>query len=621
MTLTVELLPAVTPTVTLTQPESNFSVSLSLVQIGPKGDVGDVNPLSIQAVTDAQAAATAATQKAADANASAVQAVQAKQDAETAKNAAVAVVTGGTASLNPAAGKIPIADADGRISAEWIRQQTNDIGVPGTLGFGVGIAPSIPSGYSVMTGTTILGHDNYGNYQYSDGSVMVWVPRCWFKYGLGVANNGITEGVWDVKPANAFKDEATANAAGYMSHRADWDGGLLMPGQMVDKYQVSNNGGIGSSIKNAMPVVSGPSTGQVGFNALNGAPTNAYHGAIVASKTRGAQFFPTSRFIYAKLAILSLAHAQASTNTTYAAWYGATTNFPKGNNNNNLKDVNDATVTYTTAGASSYPNFALTGSGVPFNKTTHNGQNCGIADLNGNLWEISLGMTCIAVSKTITAATQANPVQITAAAHGFATGDIVMITSVVGMTQINDKLYKITVNGTDTFTLDGCDGTAFTAYTSGGSVARGKWYAAKKSVAMKDFTSGTTLATDHWGATGVAAMMDQIYPEFRLDYPNNGFAQRFGNGSGLVFSNANTGNDWTLTGLGIPKTTGISTSGTNAYGQDYYYQYVRDQLCVLSGGYWVNGTNAGVWNSYLNYLRADSNYLVGFRSASYPVAP
>lgn len=33
----------------------------------------------------------------------------------------------------------------------------------------------------------------------------------------------------------------------------------------------------------------------------------------------------------------------------------------------------------------------MTGSGVPFAKTTHNGQACGVADLNGNMWEVASG--------------------------------------------------------------------------------------------------------------------------------------------------------------------------------------------------------------------------------------
>ena len=471
-----------------------------------------------------------------------------------------------------------------------------------------------------MVGTTILGHDNYGNYQFSDGSVEVWIPRCWFKIGMGLEANGLEVNKVLVQPADYFRSESDANAAGYMSHRADWDAGILQPGVMVDKYICSANGGIASSIKNAMPMVSGPVAGQVGFSAVGA--TNAYHGAIAAAKTRSANHFPASRFIVAKLALLSLAHGQAATSATHCAWYNAAgnINFPKGCNNNALKDTNDSSVTYTMAGASSYPAMPLAGSGVPFAKTTHNGQPCGVADLNGTVWEINLGMTCIATGKAISAATQTSPVQLTVTGHGFETGDLTMITGVVGMTQLNDKSYKITVVDANTVTLDGVDGTAFAGYTSGGTLTMGRWYAAKKTTRMASYTAGTTLATDHWGATGVAATMDRVYPAFRTDYPNNGFAQRLGNGANQVLSGALSGNDWTLSGLGFPIAMGMSSAGSSRFGQDYYYQYVRNELCVISGANWGNTSLAGVWAASLSNGRTIANSFSGFRAASYLVS-
>ena len=38
-----------------------------------------------------------------------------------------------------------------------------------------------------------------------------------------------------------------------------------------------------------------------------------------------------------------------------------------------------------------YSNCGKTGSGTPFAKTTHNGQNCGVADVNGLMWEVNTG--------------------------------------------------------------------------------------------------------------------------------------------------------------------------------------------------------------------------------------
>lgn len=74
-----------------------------------------------------------------------------------------------------------------------------------------------------------------------------------------------------------------------------------------------------------------------------------------------------------------------------------------------------------------------------------------------------------AAAKTITAATAANPVVVTATAHGYANGDIVYIDSVVGMTELNGRSYVAANVATNTFELKGVDGTGFTAYASAGS--------------------------------------------------------------------------------------------------------------------------------------------------------
>ena len=323
--------------------------------------------------------------------------------------------------------------------------------------------------------------------------------------------------------------------------------------------------------------------------------------------------------------MLATAHGQAASAATYCAWYDATLaiNFPKGNNNNALKDTNDTSVVWESDG---YTNCGKTGSagygggaGNVFAKSAHNGQNCGVVDLNGNLYEVSLGMTCIAASKTLTGATQANPCAITIVGHGYTTGDVVMITSVGGMTQLNDKLYAITVTSPDAFTLDGIDSSGYSAWTTGGSVTKGAFYVAKEATAMKSFTGGNTLATDHWGATGVAAMMEALTPAFATASGANGFARRYGSTTNQVLEEETSGNAWLLTGLGLPKAGGVSAGGSNLFGVDYYYQYIRNELCLRSGGDWDDTSAAGVWLLLLSNDRAGSADNVGFRSACYSV--
>lgn len=77
-------------------------------------------------------------------------------------------------------------------------------------------------------------------------------------------------------------------------------------------------------------------------------------------------------------------------------------------------------------------------------------------------------------AKTITNITKgedAIPI-ITSAAHGFSNNDRVIITSVSGMAELNNREFTVTAATTNTFKLSGIDGGTYTDYVSGGSVAK-----------------------------------------------------------------------------------------------------------------------------------------------------
>jgi len=76
--------------------------------------------------------------------------------------------------------------------------------------------------------------------------------------------------------------------------------------------------------------------------------------------------------------------------------------------------------------------------------------------------------TALAATKAITAATAANPVVVTATAHGYANGAVVKIANVVGMVQLNNRAFIVANQATNTFELKGVDGTLYDAYVSGG---------------------------------------------------------------------------------------------------------------------------------------------------------
>jgi len=73
--------------------------------------------------------------------------------------------------------------------------------------------------------------------------------------------------------------------------------------------------------------------------------------------------------------------------------------------------------------------------------------------------------------KTITGITQANPAVVTVSSHGYSNGDDVWINSVVGMTQVNGRRFRIANVTTNTFELQGVNSTGYTAYASAGTAA------------------------------------------------------------------------------------------------------------------------------------------------------
>ncbi|MCP5055826.1 MAG: hypothetical protein GY937_03770, partial [bacterium] len=74
---------------------------------------------------------------------------------------------------------------------------------------------------------------------------------------------------------------------------------------------------------------------------------------------------------------------------------------------------------------------------------------------------------------SITNITKANPAVVTSPGHGWDEGNLVEVKSVVGMTELNDRLFRVTdiVDGVS-YALDGEDSTGYTAYVSGGNAFR-----------------------------------------------------------------------------------------------------------------------------------------------------
>ena len=434
------------------------------------------------------------------------------------------------------------------------------IGTQGGQGFGVGEYPhSLPSWITAMSGTSDPASANYGNYQGADGSVMVFVPKFFYRIGHTSSPRYATYGLnaVDIVGIETFASEAAANAAGYALHRAFIDGGSVKSGFFVDKYLASKNGSTSCrSVKDNIPISLNSSAGYTNSNGMvtsEGTCTGILADAVLLSRSRGVGTFNVaSIFMYDALATLSLAHGQASTSATHCAWYDATNNFPKGCNNGSLADANDSSVTFVTAGDSGMTAKPKTGSGSPFAKTTHNGQACGVADLNGPMWQAMPGVTNAGTSATDT-----------------------------------------------------------TQKTNGDA------YVLKPSVALASLTHGWNGTDDAWGnAANLATKYDLISGFFPWGSATG--SVYFGNGSNQVFSGATSGTSYLRKCCGVQETTaGTSASGTNQFGADECYQYNRANLFPLASGSWNSAANAGVFSRNLLNSRSSGNPYFGFRAAAY----
>lgn len=110
------------------------------------------------------------------------------------------------------------------------------------------------------------------------------------------------------------------------------------------------------------------------------------------------------------------------------------------------------------------------------------------------------GIVAATATSAITAASSA---QITSASHGLAVGDVVVIQGVVGMTEINHRIgVVLTVVDANNFTVD-IDSTAFTAYSSAGSVSKAELFTDDRSGGLVSNLGGTGTINYATGAVSV----------------------------------------------------------------------------------------------------------------------
>lgn len=116
---------------------------------------------------------------------------------------------------------------------------------------------------------------------------------------------------------------------------------------------------------------------------------------------------------------------------------------------------------------------------VPYSMGVNAGSyaNSARGSITGSVNITNAVLNLVGEQKIITGATQARPVVLTSASHGFSNGDVVWVTGVSGMTQLNNKAFKVANRSTNTFelrTLSGnyVDGRYWNSYASGGRVQK-----------------------------------------------------------------------------------------------------------------------------------------------------
>jgi hypothetical protein len=279
------------------------------------------------------------------------------------------------------------------------KKSKSTIGIAGQQGFGVGVYGGDPAdltamGLAPMKGCKNPNSENYGNYIHTNGSVMVFIPA--FCYRIGNQSSPLypryQENSLDIRDASEGEGD------GWILHRAFIDGGKQKLGFFIDKYICSY---APNPINAAVSVKNGDNIQMnnvfVDIPDTSGDLTDA----ITLGRSRGEHYSCVTCFQWSAISMLSLAHGQAATDSRFCGWFDSEylTNYPKGNNKDaTLTDADDPSVKWTAHGEARY--LGKTGSGSPFNKTTHNGQNCGVTDVNGSQWQVTIGF----IARTTTVA-------------------------------------------------------------------------------------------------------------------------------------------------------------------------------------------------------------------------
>tara|TARA_R100000664_G_C2757720_1_gene146107 strand:- start:1628 stop:4363 length:2736 start_codon:yes stop_codon:yes gene_type:complete len=102
------------------------------------------------------------------------------------------------------------------------------------------------------------------------------------------------------------------------------------------------------------------------------------------------------------------------------------------------------------------------------------------------------------LSASITAITKANPAVVTATSHGLSNSDKIYISDVAGMTQVNGLVFTVANKTDNTFQLSGINSSGYGTYASGGYIRH-----AENGTAFTTYVSGGTVRVQTTSITGL----------------------------------------------------------------------------------------------------------------------
>lgn len=241
-------------------------------------------------------------------------------------------------------------------------KKANDIGIVGRQGFGVSFPDAtedelVAIGMTPMNGTYDKTSDNYGNFMSNNGGVFVYIPHYYVRYGDQTDPDYDVYGanVLGVKSHDEYNSEAEANADGYFSPRAFYDGSedVNQQGFFMQKYEpwARTIDGV------IYPYGDGSARGMANITPID---------MMTRARNLGSDYFVASYFMHQAMDTITLLQGQHSTGTANCAWWKS-------------------------RGGANYPNNGWSTTNPQL--YSHNGQKCGVMAVSNFSWEFCLGVT------------------------------------------------------------------------------------------------------------------------------------------------------------------------------------------------------------------------------------